>query len=178
LVLAWLISLFWFAALLFTMVNPSSSNWWHNGSLLGFALYWWIGAACVDPKTTAMIARHGKKLTIIWLALTVIFIACRLTIHHDFFLLAELRKIIFALSFGWLTSIIDRRQHATFTALAPLGRAGYSLYAIHAPLLIMLLLLDLPWWLAGTCVIATGLIVHEYFELPLQQHGRHLTKQT
>lgn len=169
------LSLTCLSALLLTTLNLSSTNWWHNGSLLGFALYWWIGAACIDPQATALIARHGKKLAVIWLALTAIFIASRLTIYHDFFLLAELRKIIFALGFGWLTHSIDRRQHHIFSALAPLGHAGYSLYAIHAPLLITLLLLGFPWWLAGVCAVATGLLVHEFFELPLQLYGRNLT---
>lgn len=172
------LSAFWLAVLLIIQFYPGYVGWWHNGSLVGFALYWWIGAACVDPRTTSLIARHGKKLVIIWLTLTVLFMVSRLTIHNDFFLLAELRKVIFALGFGWITATNDRRQNTVFTSLAPLGRAGYSLYALHAPMLITLLLLGFPWWLAGTCAIAVGLLLHGYFELPLQRYGRRLVLRT
>jgi hypothetical protein len=46
------------------------------------------------------------------------------------------------------------------------GRAGYSLYAFHAPLLVLTLTLGAPWWLAGATTIAGSLAIYVLSKSP------------
>ena len=168
----------WAIAVCDTGLHVNDYAWWHNGSILGFILYWWIGAACVSPELPTALHRMRRTLLLTWSGLTLVLLLNKGLIHGNLFLLGEARQVIFALGWGWLIAYIDHREDHFFATLAPLGRAGYSLYALHAPILIFLLLLGLPWPLAAASVIAVGLVVSRHFEVPLQQYGRHLAARS
>jgi peptidoglycan/LPS O-acetylase OafA/YrhL len=70
----------------------------------------------------------------------------------------EARKAILACLFGVGIAALDlARAPGWFRPGALVGRAGYSLYAFHAPLLVLTPTLGAPWWLAGATTIAGSL---------------------
>ena len=73
-------------------------------------------------------------------------------------------------------AILVRADTTNLATAASLGKASYSLYALHAPLLSLLLLIGIPWWFAGPVVIATALLVNRIYENPLIQMGKRLAK--
>jgi hypothetical protein len=44
-----MLGVLWLAGLAWVSANPECTDWWHNGSLVGFLGYWWIGAKFTDP---------------------------------------------------------------------------------------------------------------------------------
>jgi peptidoglycan/LPS O-acetylase OafA/YrhL len=57
-------------------------------------------------------------------------------------------------------------------ALTLLGKSGYSLYAFHAPVLILLVTLGVAWPITLLAPIAVGVISFRFFERPLMVRGR------
>jgi peptidoglycan/LPS O-acetylase OafA/YrhL len=57
------------------------------------------------------------------------------------------------------------------------GRAGYSLYAFHAPLLVLTLTFGAPWWLAAATTIAMSLGIYVLYEKPLTDLGKRLAQR-
>jgi peptidoglycan/LPS O-acetylase OafA/YrhL len=156
----------WCAGLVAVSRNPEWVGWWHNGSLVGFLAPWWIGAMAVSYKV-----RSREFIVfgmVAWLALTV---AVNLT-SSPALLLVELRKLAFCVACAGLVVASDRRLGGIFLPAAFVGRAGYSIYAFHAPLLVIMLVLGIPWWLAAALVIAFGVLAHLFFEKPMDLVGR------
>lgn len=90
----------------------------------------------------------------------------------------EARKAILACPFGLGIAGLDlARAPGWFRPGALVGRAGYSLYAFHAPLLILTLTLGAPWWLAGATTIAVSLAVYVVYEKPLTDLGKRLAQR-
>jgi len=162
----------WIAGIICTLYHHGYRGWWHNGSLLSFSLYWWIGAEFVSLSFFKTIAGTRKFLLIGWLILTALL----LTRTSDSLLLVESRKIIFALLFGFLTATLDQlnKRNFAFVVGASLGKASYSLYALHAPLLLLLLLIGVPWWVVIPAVIITSLLVNKIYEEKLIRMGKRL----
>ncbi len=102
----WLLLLVvWVLGVALVTAFPNLSSWWHNGSIIGFAAYWWIGAKFVDRDFSAMALKFRYALSAAWLALTLLLFS-----HiADFPLFVELRKAIFALLVGLLVNRCDTR---------------------------------------------------------------------
>lgn len=86
--------------------------------------------------------------------------------------LAEFRKLAFALIMG---SGINWMDKASLPAgrLAPwIGRSGYSIYAMHAPLGYTLIVFGLSWWIAAIIAIVVGICVSIGIEQPMMKLGR------
>lgn len=167
---SWLIPL-WALGAVYAYRHPHLLSWWHNGSLLGFSVYWWLGAKFVGPDFCTSIKRWRWLIALGWLALT----ACLLLKVPEWALLVEIRKLFFALLIGSMIAEIDAMR-LQFTRFATgIGRAGYSLYAFHAPLLIYLLLSGLHWSLVAALTIGTSLIAYAAFEAPLTRLGKRLS---
>jgi peptidoglycan/LPS O-acetylase OafA/YrhL len=163
----------WTAGIIYTFYHHAYRGWWHNGSFLSFSLYWWIGAEFVSFSFFKTIAGTRKFLVMSWLILTALL----LTKITDSLLLVETRKVIFALLFGFLTATLDQlnKRNFAFVVGASLGKASYSLYALHAPLLLLLLLIGVPWWIVIPAVIIASLLINKIYEEKLIRMGKRLT---
>jgi peptidoglycan/LPS O-acetylase OafA/YrhL len=151
------------AGLIVTARNPDFFNWWQNSSLYGFLPYWWIGAAFAASRAFRKI-RPGWPLCG-WALLTAV------TLYDTTGVTSEIRKVPFALLIGLLIVRMDYRELAPGT-MSAVGRAGYSVYALHAPLVYFLLIAGAPWWLACLFAIGTGIAAFFVIELPLDRLGR------
>jgi peptidoglycan/LPS O-acetylase OafA/YrhL len=161
----WVIAMgIWGGGILLMSIHPGLSGWWHNGSILGFLLYWWIGAKFTDPDFYPGVYRYRYLLVMVWI----------LGMGLGIPLVIEFRKAAFALLFGLVITKCDSIADGRRFGLERIGKAGYSLYALHAPLVYTLLLLGTPWYLVALSAILLGLLVFRVYENPLNQLGRRL----
>ncbi|HEV8680241.1 MAG TPA: acyltransferase [Stellaceae bacterium] len=144
-------------------------GWWQNGSIFGYLPYWWLGVAFVNPAFSRACAGRLWWIVIAWVALGLVL---ALTSPPAVLALAELRKLCFALGVGILIVAMDNARLAGLGPLALIGRAGYGLYAIHAPLTYTLAIYGLPWWAVLTTNVLAGLVIHVVIERPLIDLGR------
>jgi peptidoglycan/LPS O-acetylase OafA/YrhL len=147
--------------------------WWQNASVYGFLPYWWLGAALIDQRVRAFVMRHVGLFLIIYAALLV-------AIPHageHAPVLAELRKLVFALAIGAAICRLDEAGIGQRNPLSAIGRAGYSLYAFHVPLIVWATLYGVPWWLTFAATIALALAMHATVERPCAQLGRYLASR-
>jgi peptidoglycan/LPS O-acetylase OafA/YrhL len=159
-----LLSLPWLAR------NPSYYGWWQNGSVFGFLPYWWLGVAFVNPAFARASTRRLWLILLVWAALTALLMLA----HPPAALaIAEIRKLCFALGIGVLIYAVDNLP-LRGGALALVGRAGYGLYAIHAPLTYTLAIYGVAWWLVLMANVLAGLLLHYAVERPLIDVGRML----
>ena len=82
------IAMLWLCGILACQNDPIAVNWWHNGSLPGFLLYWWIGARFVGtkPKRTIVI-----PAALAWVALSVLLMSA----VSEALIIVEIRKLFF-----------------------------------------------------------------------------------
>jgi peptidoglycan/LPS O-acetylase OafA/YrhL len=161
----------WIAGLAWVAWHPADVSWWHNGSFAGYLLYWWIGAKFNDPQACALARRWAWALAAGWVLLS----AAELSGASSLWV-AEPRKIVLALGFGAAISVLDRAWTALPRVLSEAGKAGYSLYAFHAPLLIVCLALGAPWWMAAVAAIGFGFAAYALVEAPCLRLGRRLAR--
>ena len=158
------LALLWLAAVAWLSLAGASGepwSWWNNSSLVGFLVYWWIGAKALDPAFQAKLKAAFPLLIGLWLTLSI-----PLVVFSDgIILLVESRKVVFALLIALLIVRLDTAVR-THHLLALLGRSGYSLYAFHAPIIYTLLILAWPWWGAVLAAIAFGIMGHLVIEQP------------
>jgi peptidoglycan/LPS O-acetylase OafA/YrhL len=149
---------------------PILYNWWQNSSALAFLPYWWAGAAAIVPDYRKLIKKNSIRIFCAWLIFS--FIAN----IADSAIAAELRKIVFAIL---IAGLIIRLEETSIPVnpLSMLGRVGYSLYAIHAPLCVMFLLWGLGWWQTLFVTVVCGIGCYLMFERPFDKFGRKITEQ-
>jgi len=149
--------------------NPNLYSWWQNSSFIGFLPYWWLGAAVLSPRVRGWLF-EGKLLWVAlscWLLFTIV-----LMFVGDQALISELRKLTFAVTASGIIVALDEMRSIPDGFLPAIGRAGYSVYAFHAPLVMLLCMLGISWWLAITGAIVGGWVVYRVYEAPLQRVGR------
>jgi len=157
-----------FTGLIIASLNlkfPVLYNWWQNSSLLSFLPYWWIGAAAVCRPIRQSIVKYAPHIAAAWLLLTV---ATNYVDHTA--ISGELRKTCLAFLMAWLIVKIDSTAMKD-NPISFIGRAGYSVYAFHAPVAIWLCVLGSSWWLNAVLVVAFGVSAHYLFERPLDRVG-------
>jgi hypothetical protein len=148
---------------------PILYNWWQNSSSLAFLPYWWIGAAATIPPIRGWISRNVSLIASGWLLLTI------LANYIDTSgLSAELRKASFALLMAWLIVKFDAAQLRN-NPLSFLGRAGYSIYAFHAPTAILMCVSGYPWWQVVTFALGSGMIAYYALERPFDRFGHSMS---
>ena len=160
----------WIAGMLYIGANPGSAYWWNHASVAGFLVYWWVGAALLDRRFASLVSRNWHWALVAWVVLTLAIVGHSV----DGVVFSEVRKMTQALVFGALVLWIDSRRVA-LPMLAELpGKAGYSIYAFHAPMVYTLLILGLPWWLVFAMAICAGLVGYLVIEGPSIRSGRRL----
>lgn len=154
-----------------TASDPALREWWNNGSFLGFLAYWWLGAACAAREMADRMWRAVPATAALWLglALWVAFAGSGAVAPHWL----EIKKLAFAVLAAALIARIDQRRIGVGLArLAPAGLASYSIYAVHAPILLVLLLAGVHYLAAMALAAAAGVAVHLAVERPMIALGR------
>ena len=146
------------------------SSWWHNGSIYGFLLYWWIGVKFTDADFTMGISRYYQLLILAWLSLSAVLIFGLTSAAF----IVEARKLTFALLFGVYVTKCDRINLSSW--FDKIGKAGYSIYALHAPLVYTLIIFGIPWPLVCLGAVLTGMMVYGIYEYPLLRIGKNLAE--
>jgi peptidoglycan/LPS O-acetylase OafA/YrhL len=155
-------------------VSPGIYGWWQNGSLIGFVPYWWLGVAFVNPAFAAMCRRRLWLLAVAWAALTALLMWGH---PPGGIAIAELRKLVFAIGIGVLIRALDQDELKGWGAVALIGRAGYGLYALHAPLTYTLVIYGAPWWGILVANLLMCLAIHRTIERPMIRCGRFLRER-
>jgi peptidoglycan/LPS O-acetylase OafA/YrhL len=164
------IAAIWLCGILACRNNPIAVNWWHNGSLPGFLLYWWIGARFVGTKPSRTIVILAA---LAWVALSVLLISS----ISKALIIVEIRKVFFAICIGTVLVMLDKRALVFPKIGAWLAKTGYSLYAFHAPVAYTLLILGVPWFGVVTIVVVMGALIYLVYESPLTKFGRRLSER-
>jgi peptidoglycan/LPS O-acetylase OafA/YrhL len=150
---------------------PPLYSWWQTSSLFAYLPYWWIGAACVDPAFRKMLNANVGKLLVFWALLTLITNYVDPTAFT-----AELRKIVLALLIAALIVKVDtislKDNPGSF-----IGRAAYSIYAFHAPVVVLLILLGLSWWLSAAAAVTLGIVSYFALESPMNRLGQSIARR-
>lgn len=163
----------WVIGIFACTMLPHWVGWWHNGSLIGFLIYWWVGAKFVGVQELREL-RHP----IAWIgAVYAILTAILYTKFTTALIVVELKKLAFAILVGALIVAVDRSKSWVPGWSARIGQAGYSLYAFHAPVLYTLLILGVVWWQVLVCAVAVGLLMFQYFESRMNKFGRGVSQR-
>ena len=157
---AWVLGAAW------VIRHPQYLGWWHIGSLFGFLPYWWLGAQFVDPS---FVGRRWWCLAAAaagWVALSLILDGPDSSLY-----LVEIRKMCLAVLIGGLVVVLEGRWSPALAAGGRVGKAGYSIYAIHAPVVIALLAVGVIWPICAAVAIGGALVVFSVYEWPLTRYG-------
>lgn len=163
----------WLLGILTVSLVPDWKSWWHNGSLLGFLLYWWMGAKGVDSSLPDWCRRYLGWIGALWLSLSVPLVLK----WADWLWLVEIRKVLFALVILAIIVALDKSRHSLWGKVAPVGVAGYSIYALHAPIAYTLIIAGLPWWISLSLPVIAGMLAFRFIEDPLTNLGKHWARQ-
>lgn len=158
-------------ALLCIAAWVSPQGWFQNASLYKFLLYWWIGVAFVS------FAKNRLFIKTI-LACLIIFGASRYAgSTHPIFI--EVFHIGLALMVGWMVRALEIVELKTLILrpLSTIGQAGYSLYAFHTPIALLLLATGMPWYLVFAITIIASIVIFKLLEDPVSRMGARLAKR-
>lgn len=162
----WLIILtVWIAGVVGLTMFPRFHSWWHNGSLFGFLILWWIGAKCVDAKFSSKIFAFKYVFFFAWIILSALLFY---EISHCVFVV-ELRKVVFAACCGMFIFKIDNLNDHFIRFISWIGKPSYSIYALHAPFVHLLLIGGFSWITTAVFSVLIGFISYRFYELPLTQ---------
>jgi peptidoglycan/LPS O-acetylase OafA/YrhL len=161
----------WVASVGINTFMPEWRYWSFNASLIGFIPFWWIGLKFTDPHFARFMGRIVILPVAAWLVITLF----QKDLGPYTQLFAAIRQVMFALCFGCLISFIDKARSTSSNPLGVVGSAGYSIYAFHAPVVYMMVLCGVPWWLIGFTAIAVGAVAFLAIEKPFMRIGRRLS---
>lgn len=155
--LAVAVGVLWLFGLALVAADPTLQAWWFNASFISFLPLWWIGANSVDRPNDL---RFSAAAAVVWIVCTAYLR------RHGSLVVEEARLLAFGTVIAQIVVLIDSvelglprdgavhpKRH--LTRLAAKGnplRAGYSLYAFHAPVLILLVAFGVAWpivWVAA-----------------------------
>ena len=81
-----------------------------------------------------------------------------MVVQHGGLLVEEVRLLAFGVLVAQAIRLIDRAEARLPTAVAEHTRFGYSLYAFHAPVLILLIALGAPWPIVLAAAILAAVV--------------------
>jgi peptidoglycan/LPS O-acetylase OafA/YrhL len=151
-------------------ISPSEwlYNWWQNSSFWAFLPIWWIGAAATSKSGSNWIKRATLPIAIAWLCMTTLE-----NFVDPTHLTAELRKYATALLFARLI-LSSETWSLRFRPAVLVGRAGYSIYALHAPLAILMLCAGFKWWQTAASLVVIGIASFFAVERPGIEFGKSI----
>jgi peptidoglycan/LPS O-acetylase OafA/YrhL len=160
-----------FACFALVLTTPMLEGWWFNGSLFGFLPLWWIGALLVGDVEQRPLLWLGAAAAGTWIAATAYL--------HGTSSLAveELRLLAFGVVAGLGIRLLDHRVRHLPRPVTGVGRAGYSIYAFHAPILILLVASAFAGGSSLPQPSRQGVGSFYAFEHPLTQKGRELARR-
>lgn len=143
--------------------DPPFYAWWQNFSLLGFIPFWWIGATFVNPAVSNNVKRWFPAWIFAYVAATIALIA--LTRFQSFYqqdvppiasAIAQVRELVLAVIAGSIIVRLETVRIGYWNPFSALGRASYSLYALHTPVIFYLVSKGFPWYavVAGNIIAA------------------------
>ncbi|WP_374409538.1 acyltransferase family protein [Hydrogenophaga sp.] len=164
-----MVFMLYFISLIVTNFYPEIRGWWHNGSIFSFLIYWWIGAYFIrqnqiEPMRLYMILGA-------WITLTAVIIYLKI----DSIFLTEIRKLLFCILFGVIIKWLDDNRRWWHSLGRHIGSAGYSIYALHAPVLIYTLMAWKSPQLSLVVLLITSAVSYKFFEKPLTKLGRSMS---
>lgn len=158
-------------------------QWWQEVSVLGFLPYWWLGALGAQPQVSGFAKRMLPGLLGAYIVLTVGILAFGTwkaaspeAINGGAFILSELRKLAFAAAVLGVIACAENWNIKDKNPAAFIGRASYSIYALHAPIAVILCVALCPWWLNVALCIGAGLLLYMFVEKPGIRLGAHLIR--
>ena len=171
-ILLFILSTLWVGGIIALYMNPQLGGWWHNGSVFGFLPYWWLGASLLDENIRNFIHKKQYHIFIFWLVVTLV-------LQMEFAktpLLFEIHKLAFAGLVGCFIILLDHeRNEGLFGHI--IGRAGYSIYAFHAPILYLMIVYDWHWFIILLTMIFSGIVIYEVIEKKFIGLGKsHIAK--
>jgi peptidoglycan/LPS O-acetylase OafA/YrhL len=164
----------WITGIAWVSRHPEYVAWWHIGSLPGFLPYWWLGALFVNPDF--ILRRRPPLLWATAAGFVVLTVILDRTGTASLWVL-EARKVTFAILVGGATVALDGLQHRVLAAGSLVGRASYSIYALHAPVIIALLVIGVPWLVSVLIAVGLALVVFAVYERPLLRKGAQLARE-
>jgi hypothetical protein len=156
----------WVVGVAAITIVPGLQWWWHNSSLFGFLPYWWLGVALFNAKFADFVLRRGAFIFAAWAAMVI-----AMQIVPALAPVVEARKLLFALCTCYAILRLDRPDFR-FRGLSEIGKAGYSVYAFHAPICYTSLVMGLPWWAAASIAIGFGYCSYLWIERPFLSLGK------
>ncbi|WP_353439145.1 hypothetical protein [Polynucleobacter sp. UK-FUSCHL-C3] len=161
----WIFGIGWACSFVLVLFNQAYVGWWHNSSFFAFGVYWWIGAKFSEKDFMP----NPRLIIVSILVLIPIF-------THSNLILIELKKLGFCIIFAHLIKWADYYwRESKYMAIG--GQAGYSIYALHALVLIALLMFNIPLYFGICIVLILSLLCHFLFELPILNYGKRLSRQ-
>jgi peptidoglycan/LPS O-acetylase OafA/YrhL len=113
-----------------------------------------------------------STLIVMWIILTGLLISG----YGSGFFMIETRKIIFVLILGLFIRRVDKPGKACLNGLGLLGTAGYSIYALHVPLINAFLLCGFTLWPTAMLIIGVGIAFFICLKRPLTRLGRRMAE--
>ena len=167
----------WIGGVVWVNGHYGDWSWWHNGSLIGFLPYWWLGAKLNDPGFASWMRRLLPVALVGWIALTVLLMndttSSTFAIDGRLLLLAAIMGNLIVFLDGAVRGAVERALRLP----GRVGLAGYSIYAFHSPILIALLVAGVDWWVTGLITLASCLAIFVLYERPLWRLGRRIATE-
>jgi peptidoglycan/LPS O-acetylase OafA/YrhL len=164
-----ILAIIWGLSLFAITIYPEYSNWWHNSSFVGFIPYWYIGALVHNKYARMKLNLYFPKIVIVWTILTALLY---FKVINSFSLI-ELKKILFACIAAKFIFFISTNniKLMALQRLSLAGRSGYTIYAIHAPVLYTGLALSCPWPYILFILFSSSFTIYKLFEKPFIDLG-------
>lgn len=161
----------WFSLLVYVSIKKQYIGWWHNSSFIAFLPYWYIGAISTTDTYQKFLLRNIK---IIFLGL--LLVSLLLLIKAIAFLpIIEIKKILFAILASYI--IIKLSNYTMYNkvllAISNTGKAGYTIYAIHAPVLYTGIVINIPSYFIILSLSVLSLLIYKIFEKPIDDLGKY-----
>lgn len=154
----------WGLSFLLALMHPAYRGWWHNGSFASFSLYWWMGAYFVEFKE--------KKNFFVKKFIILALLCVALSPFIKLFIFSEIKKISIAYLFGLLVLKMESMKRDISPTLGSLGHISYSLYALHAPIIVYCFLAGINFISTFLILFVIVFLVYTFFESPLMNFGK------
>lgn len=159
-------------ALALVAVAPGSMMYWlQQYSLWTYLPLWWFGVLMVNRQIADRVLRWWPLLAAAWLAMVL---ATPLYLSNP--VAGEIKKYLFAGLLAAAIVAIDRLPIRA-SVFSLMGRAGYSIYAFHAPILAFALMRGAHPVVAIAAALVVGLASYAMIERPAMNLGRAATQR-